>query len=79
MALDNKTGYIRYGKAFRMRGIGHETLCVTQMSHDERRFYEIVNAMSPEDAAVLGRICDPEWYDQNDKDIAFLEAKTKQC
>ena len=68
---------IRFGKAFRMRGIGYKTLNIYPKdcapTEDEKRFWEIVNAMKPEDAAVIGRVVDSEWYEQNDKDIFALK------
>ena len=67
---------IRYGKAFRLRGSGYETLNISQnQTQEEERFWEIVNTMKPEDAAVVGHIVDPEWYEQNEKDIQLLEGK----
>lgn len=69
---------VRYGKAFRMRGIGYETFNIypagEEPSPDVVRFWEIVNKMPPEDAAVIGRIVDSDWYEQNAKDIEVLSS-----
>ena len=66
---------IRYGKAFRMRGAGYETLSIDpDETADEKRFWQIVNAMDPEDAAVIGRVVDAEWYEQNERDLEALKA-----
>ena len=70
---------IRYGKAFRLRGTGYGTFNISpngqKPTQEEERFWEIVNTMKPEDAAVIGHIVDPEWYEENEKDIQALEGK----
>lgn len=70
----------RIGKQLRLKGAGYETLYMGGMdslSPDERRAQEIISAMPQEDAAVLGRVLDVSWYEQNQRDILMLEAKAK--
>lgn len=69
----------RIGKQLRMRGAGYTTIHIGDLAPDEKRCFEIIEAMPPEDAAVLGRVIDASWYAQNERDLMVLEAKAKDA
>lgn len=63
----------RIGKLFRMAGLGYETLILDDMSADEKEVTLFANSIRGTFLAeALGRLIDPEWYEQNKRDMEEL-------